>query len=546
MDSEDIEPYGNGVVILSIDLFITEETTFSDYDPYFKIAIDWDGDGELYEWEAFDSEKFYYPDQNLISGEGFGEGPLWHGVDVEDDVSEVAFGVLAYDKDVDANDLMDITSDPETMGYFDIYQVFDQNGSVQSQEFWDDGEVDIDIGEDDAYIELHLEVIKGTTLETASPTPISFDSEEPNIEMNEGDSLEFEVMNVFVPDCIVAPIGYEWYIAYFGSSFDEEPSDIYCVQKYFEEGYEGDDYVDISDPEKFELFANFGSEGLYGLYCVVFSDLYDDFSLYWSDIKAWGIKIDHFNTVPEAVIDITPEESIHQMDRVSISAWRSFDRDGDQLTYKWEVDGERMGEKMEFDHVFMDAGPHQIRLEVIDDETASSVVYKDINVKNLDISKSDKDMGFVNLDKNITFETSFIQDCSMRRSASVNFELIWGYSVQASASFVSEAKVHYNETLEYDFNEIDEELVADIIGSESSFRIDYRPYFEFLLKVYDDEDEWVIFEETLPVPVLSNADGLDEDGDPLIGIGTLLGQDIDIYTWDLPKTIYRDSSPRRD
>ena len=544
IDSEDICPDGNGIIIISIDYFETEETTFEDYDPYFNLGIDGNNNGELDENEIFDSEKFYFPDQNLIEYQGFGEGILWHGVDVDDDLISTTFFIAAYDRDMDTNDLMDITSDNDTMIQIGTYEIWDESNKVQQQAFFDDGELDTDWLEDDAYIEFHLEVIKGTTIESTDPQPTSEQTFEPRYTIREGDIKTFEVTNVFNPLVIDAPVGYEWYIMFYDEDLEEWNEDSYCVQKYYEVDYEDDDFEVVDHPNKFDMYANYGSTGIYLLYCVAFSDMIEDFNLYWWDCEIWLIEIEHHNTIPKAIIDVTPEENIRQFDTISISAWKSTDVDADELTYNWSIDGDKVGSEMEFNTVFLDAGPHSIKLIVEDDEGAKSTVYKNLTVQNIDTSMATINAGPLILDEPIIFDLNTTETVVFRRSQSLSFDILFGYSLRFSASFVSEAIVEHIGEATMIYHEENENLTLELTEIEDSFFISYIPYFEFLIELYDDNEEHTILDLTLPVPILSNIDGLDEDGVPLIDIPEFMGQNIDVYTWDLPKLIYEDLTPQ--
>ena len=544
-DDLDICPEGNGVVIISIDYFETEETTFGNYDPYFHFGVDGNNDGSLSGLEYFDSEKFYFPDQNIVYGQGYPNGSLWHGVDVYDGITSVGFYIAAFDKDGVENDLMDITSNSNTKEMTGTYEI-SWNGSVVGKEyFWDDGELDVDIGEDDAYIEIHLEIIKGTTIESVTPQSQKEIDDEPTwMDINEGDTMSLEITDVFSPTCISAPIGYEWYyVDYDDYLKDPGGAEYHCVQSYVNDWNEnesntGGDYG--KEGEKFQLFANYGSAGKYLFMGVAFIDIIDDFNLYWWDIELWCVNIIHVNTIPEAEIDITPMNDIKQLDQVSFSAWRSFDIDGDELTYTWELNGVGIGNERDIQHVFYDAGVYNLTLTVEDDESATDVAVEEIRIENYDVSGASPSTVSIEPGKEIKMDTDYETTATYRKSKSTKFDLIWGMALEASVSFVSETIIKHEGSVVYEFDDSSGDLKASLRSTKDKFNIEYRPYFEIRIDLYDSSQRYNFMDVKIPVPLLNN-DEYDEDGKPLF---TIPGDvTLEVYTWDKPAVIYSNEDP---
>lgn len=543
-DSEDICPDGNGIAIVSVDYWEQEWSIFN-FDPFFQLAIDGNGDGNLDETELWMDEDFFFLDTPVLDGQGY-PNLLYHGVDIPDDTTSVTFYVACYDYDDFSHDLVDITSDGSTKIFIDNYPIFSGNGSDHKLYYFGDGEDDSDT-DDDAQILISLQIVKGTTITGATPAPLDWDAPE-EITIKEGESKQFKIDSVFTPSCISGtPIEYEWYI----SAFDEETetfSDYFCVQKFYTDGTtNASDYENTDKTNVFDFFANYGSAGsdynYYLLLGVAIHDLVDEFNIYWWDKVFWAINITHINTIPNAVIDITPETEIIQMDSVAISGWKSTDVDGDDLTYSWEIDGVNAGSNIDLTYIFKQAGPHSIKLTVEDDENAKSVVYKNITVKNLDTSSASNNLGKLEYGIGTTFNVSYTNVAVFQKSASVDFPLIWGYGVRVSVAFISKATVTHSGNVTYEFTEdLLTGLNGELVSSSSIFEITYRPYFEFLIELYNSYETYTIYDVQIPVPLLSNVDGLDEDGDPLLSIPVWDLGDIDVYTWDLEKVIYNDTS----
>ena len=63
-DAQDICPTGNGVVIVSVDYYL-QESAMLNFDPYFKLGVDGDGDGNLDITEIWGDADFCFPDMQV-------------------------------------------------------------------------------------------------------------------------------------------------------------------------------------------------------------------------------------------------------------------------------------------------------------------------------------------------------------------------------------------------------------------------------------------------------------------------------------------------
>jgi hypothetical protein len=520
-DEFDVMVNGNAVVVISIESIEFNGT----FDPTIGLALDGSGNQMLdpAEWRYISRENV-----SSINGSGYGEGDLWYGIDINDNTSSIMFGIGGSNGtggEGNYFDLSPIEGQYNELGFFHV-----RNGTERTyrMNFSSNGYLDNHTGIADGIVEFHLEMILGPTIIETDPVPTKYLSELVTVEMKEGDSQLFKIEEAHVPPEIGMNISYEWYLGLF-ENLSGPPVEYYCVQN---------SSVNVTD--EYELFANFGSEGLYGLYCVAFVDLYE-FGPYWFDMKAWGIRIVHHNTIPQPEIDITPLEWITQLDSVSISGWRTYDRDGDNLTYKWFVDGVHTSNKIEFEHVFINAGLHSVRLEVTDDENVTAVAYRNITVNNIptpDPSLKENDiLGTVDWMVRNNYTRTLVD----RRSASTNLELPFGYGLIASFSLVSETVIEHWGSVEFEFEDKGTNYTYNLTDSEDKFSVKFKPYFDVELVVLKDDERWELINGTIPLPLQNNDLGLDEDGDPLLNIPTLTMGLVDVYTWDLYREIYNGS-----
>ncbi|MGA1873939.1 MAG: PKD domain-containing protein, partial [Thermoplasmatota archaeon] len=422
-DEFDVLPQGNAVLVISVDELALNGT----WDPNIGISLDGNDNGilEMAEWQ-----QVLLTNVSWIEGMGYGSGDLWYGIDIYDNYTSLLFGVSIYNG-TSAED-----------GFFDLSPVMNRtavigefimrNGTVRSRSMnvSSSGEGDDETGLGDADISVHLEVIEGPQIIEADPPPTLYLSELVTVKLKEGDSRMFRIEDVRSPSAAGADLSFEWYLGFF-ENLSAPPIEYYCVQN-----------SSVNDTDRFELHANFGSEGLYVLYCIAFMDM-ERFGLTWFDMKAWGMEVEHHNTVPEARIDVTPSEWITQLDSVSVSGYRSYDRDGDELSFRWFIDGEFVTDRTEFEHVFVDAGLHSMKLEVTDDENVTSVAWHNVTVNNIPVP-GDAVMSSKLLGETVwNIPSNFTRRMVDRRSVSTNLELPFGYGLIASFSLVSEVLVRH-------------------------------------------------------------------------------------------------------
>jgi len=483
-DSTDLLPNGNAVVILSVDYYENTDS-WENTDPFFLLGIDGNGDGEITQedQELWVDDDFLFMDLPVgyYIEPGWGNGPMWHGVDVCDDLTMIDWVVNGYDWDgsFSGADSIDINSNSDYLGVGGTWIPTSPEdiGHYESNGYYDDGI--LGDGFPDGRINISLRIIKGTTIESVDPQSEREIEDEPSswIELDEGNEFLFQVTQVYTPDCVDSwPVGYEWYYATYDKS-SKTFGELHCIQKYFEEDYNKDnssnesDFEEIEKPNEFKLFANYGSAGTYVFICIAFSDLIDDFNLYWWDMEGWFVEIRHVNTVPKAEIDITPEDDIKQLDQVSLSAWRSFDVDGDALTYLWELNGEVLGNERDIQHVFYNAGVYNITLTVEDDESATDTALKQITINNYDTSTSSLSKEKIKNGKTIEMDTDYENKAVYRKSASTKFDLIWGMGLEASVSFVSETIIEHEGSAIYRFDDSAGSLEASLVSTKDKFGV---------------------------------------------------------------------------
>jgi hypothetical protein len=520
-DEYDVLVDGNAVVIISID-----EISFNGtFDPNIGLALDGSGNERLDmpEWHHVHLENV-----STINNSGYGNGDLWYGIDILDNTTSIFFGIGGSNGTGGESNFFDLS--PVDGRYNELGTFIMRNGTERTYRMnvTSSGYEDNHTGLADGIVEFHLEVIKGPTIIEADPDPTKYLSEIVTVEMKEGDSQLFRINEAYVPEEVGVNISYEWYLGLF-ENLSAPPVEYYCIQN-----------SSVNMTDEFELHANFGSEGLYGLYCIAFVDLYE-FGPYWFDMKAWGIRIEHHNTIPEPRIDVTPSEWITQLDSVSISGWRTYDRDGDNLTYKWFVDGVQISNEIEFEHVFINAGLHSIKLEVTDEENVTANAYRNITVNNIPTPDPSVNEGDILGTLEWMVHNNYTRTLVDRRSVSTNLELPFGYGLIASFSLVSEIKIDHFGSVDFEFEDLGTNYTYNLTGSDDTFSVKFKPYFDVEFTVLKDDERWELINGTIPLPLQNNDLGLDEDGDPLLNIPTLTMGLVDVYTWDLYREIYNGS-----
>ncbi|MCK4614760.1 MAG: PKD domain-containing protein [Thermoplasmata archaeon] len=464
-----------------------------------------------------------FEDTDKISDEGFDDGGiLWHGLDIPDNMSWVYMEIYALDDDNDGDyEIIDISSDEDEFRLKLVYE-FNEDGPL-SDSYSDDGSNDGN-NELDAAIEISIHIIKGTSIEEVTPT--SFE-----LSVKEGESIHFEVERINLPPpCItIDQVYYDWLFA-----FPEDLENWYTL---------------INEPERFndnyDLFAQYGSEGEYYIACIVYTFVEGHDCYFW-DYRVWDLTVVHNNTTP--VADITVDhENINQFDSIAFSGWLSSDLDGDSLSYHWDFGDGTTAEEMDVTHTFINPGDYEVKLTVTDDENASNTTSVHITVNPLDLSGAEY-WDTLGDGAVFTLVTDYNSTAQTRASKSVNIPLVWGYSLSVSASFVSETTVYHYGNVTYECL-IDEtknsvRIDTELIEKDDYYEVYYRPYFEFNISIVNKYGEWdTLWSTEAPVPIESNVEGLDADGEPFLSIPVFGMGEIDIYTWDLPKKIYESPEP---
>jgi len=524
-DDVDILDNGNAVFIVSVDYINLDDSAdfLSWGDPYFGLFIDIDDDREIDEDEG---ELWWSPmfeDTDEISDEGFEDGGiLWHGIDIPDNMTFVYMEIAVFDDDNDGDyETMDISEDEDEVTLFGYFTI-DEDGPL-TERYSDDGSNDGNDGEMDAQIDYSFHVVKGTSIESVTPTS-------KEVTMSEGQILHLEIKDVFSPpymsDTLVA---YQWFL-----SFANDTENWYCLSNestVFKPWY--------------TLSAHYGSAGEYLIAGVAYT-FFEGHDCYFWDVRIWNLTILHHNTVPKAVITVNSTIA-EPFESISFSGWQSHDLDGDALKYEWDFGDGTTVEGADVTHTFINSKQYTDGLTVTDDEGASDTTSIDITVNPLDLSDAKFWRALENGDV-VSFDTDYDSVAQNRVSKSINLPLISGYSLGVSASFVSETTVRHTGSVTYQFS-IDENkdkvtIATELLGKEDYYEVYYRPFFEFNITIANDEGEWdTLWSTEAPVPIESNVDGLDADGEPLKAISVFSLGKIDIYTWDIPKKIYESSTP---
>lgn len=538
-NSEDICIDGNGIVILSIDYFESLDATDigSECDAFFNIAIDGNFNWIIEENEIFNSEQYYFQDSDIVADQGYGKGALWHGVDVPDNTTEIMFFIRAYDRDFSFNDELDISSNSNKYYTAFVWQI-QPSGTMVSD--FDDGSLDGNYNEDDAYIEFHLEVIKGTTIESVQPAPYNWlngSQESTNwVYIDEGSNTTFSVTNYYVPSTVPSTIGCEWYIS---QAEDGEWGNWTCVQRYFCDGNLTVD-PNVTDPLSYDIFANYGSAGYYLLTVCLFSDWLADRSIYWYDFEFWLIEIVHKNEIPVAIIS-NDAAIIRQMDRVSFSGVESYDIDGDAIEYTWTVDGEDAGHDIDLNWLFIDAGYHDITLVVKDDENAIDTDTISVFVDSIILPDDSTVSGTVTDEGTIIVPNNYVVNSTTRTSTTEMISVILGWNLKISISLVERTQLIHDGNAEYYFSIEDRIVLSRLEGTTDTFTLTYIPSIEVLVELIKGDERMELLSAEIPIPLLSNEDELDEDG---IGFDIISynqmnnsSHTLTIYTWDNPALI---------
>ncbi len=538
-NSEDICIDGNGIVILSIDYFESLDVTDfgSECDAYFDIAIDGNCNWAIEENEIFNSEKFYFQDSDIVADQGYGKGELWHGVDVPDDTTEILFFIIAYDRDLLSDNELDISSNSNRYHSTFGWQI-QPSGTIVSD--FDDGSLDGNSNEDDAYIEFHIEVIKGTTIELVRPTPYNWSNgaDEANnwVYIDEGSNTTFSVTDYYVPSTIPNTIGCEWYIS---QAEDGEWGNWTCVQRYFCDKNQTVD-PNTTDPLSYDIYANYGSAGQYLLAVCLFSDWLAERSIYWYDLEFWLIEIVHKNEIPVAIIS-NDSATIRQMDRVSFSGLESYDIDGDAIEYTWTVDGEDVGHDIDLNWVFIDAGYHDISLTVSDDENATDTDTLSVFVDNIILPDDPTTGGTVTDEGTIIVPNNYVVNSTTRTSTVEMIPVILGWNLKISISLVERTQLVHDGSVEYYFSIDNRTVISRLEGTTDTFTLTYLPSIEVLAELIKGDERLELLSAEIPVPLLSNEEGLDGNGvgfDIISFSQTSNSSDmLTIYTWDNPALI---------
>ncbi|MBN1540151.1 MAG: PKD domain-containing protein [Candidatus Thermoplasmatota archaeon] len=517
-DEFDVLPDGNAVLIISVDRFALDGT----WDPCVMMALDRNGNGDLDTNERYEVMLINI---SSLEGEGYGDGELWYGIDINENRTSVSFWVSVLNGTGASNECFDLSPVNDTTNVAGEFFLLNGTEKRRSLNITSSGAGDNETCLGDAEIAFHLEVIAGPSIITADPAPTMYLSELVTVEIKEGDSLPFRIEDVHVPDNTGANISFEWYLGIF-EDLSGPPSEYYCVKN-----------SSANESDRYELHTNFGSEGLYGLYCIAFMNM-ERFGLQWYDMKAWGIEVLHHNTIPQPRIDVAPSEWITQLDSVSISGFRSYDRDGDDLSFMWYIDGGYMTNQTEFEHVFVKAGTHSIRLEVTDDEEITAVAWRNVTVNNIPVPEDTYRSSMLVGDMTGTIPDNYNRKMVDRRSVSTDLELPFGFGLIASFSLVSEMIVKHQGEMTFEFSDLGTNYSYNMTGSIDRFSVGFRPYLDLQLIILKDGEGRDLINGTVPLPLQDNDLGLDSDGEAFVNIPTLTKGLVDVYTWDLFREIY--------
>jgi len=527
-DSEDILDNGDAILVFSMDYIELDGSAdfWSEGDPFFIIWIDANGNDEV-DTDSGENETWtssMFEDSDIIDDEGFEDGGvLWHGFDILDNMSSIRMQIIVRDDDNDGDyDNVDISSNANQY-WLDLYYEFDQDGPL-SDTYSDDGSDDG--GEEiDGKIKCSIHLIKGASIDEVTPASFEYS-------IKEGESITFEIERFSIPQDPIKTenVQYDWLFAFVDDTENWYPL-INGSQKFI---------------DHYKLSAHYGSEGKYYIACIMYTMVQDHDCYFW-DYRIWELTVIHNNTTPSASIDVN-EMTVEQFDEVSFSGKQSTDLDGDKLTYHWDFGDGETAEGMDTTHAYINPGEYDVTLTVTDDENASNSTSITMNVDPLDLSGA---VQWYTLEDKGTFtlNTDYLSNARYENTQTVNLPLADGYSLDASVTFISRTTVqHYgNTTFQYSIDETKNAITinTELTEKDDYYIVYYYPSFEFDLSFFDSEsgERETLWNTEVPVPIESNFDGLDADGDPLIEIPVFGIGEVSIYTWDKQKKIYESPEP---
>ena len=522
-DDEDILDDGNAILVVSFDYFNIDDSADvgTDADPYVMIWIDGNGNLEIDEDDGELWTSSFLDDVDEVDDQGYEDrGIFWHAFDIDDNASMIWVDFALLDDDFDDDDLIDINENEDDYTLANYFTV-DQDGPLVER-YSSDGNND-GLTEDDAYVEFSFHIIKGSSIEGETPSPLSND-------ILEGDSTTFSIDNKYLPDFLDEEnVYYFWVLFYL-----EDPDNYYWLnnESTYQQNYH-------------ELYATFGSAGEY-LILGLMGAYWDTHDCYFWDYTYWQLNITHHNTVPVAQITVD-NEAIEQFDTIAFSGFLSSDVDGDDLDYQWDFGDGNTASGSDVMHTYTTSGSFSVELNVTDDEGAYDVETLELTVNPLDLSSSDK---WADLEDGLTFTvvTDYFAYDESRVSGTKTIPLILGYQLGVTVSFISELYVYHYGNVSYRCSiEEGEEVVT--IGNELLYKDDYyvvyyRPRLEFNVTYSNsDGNKNTLWHTKVPVPIQTNWEGLDADGEPILNIPVYDSGLENLYTWDLLRKIYESSEP---
>ena len=522
-DDEDILDDGNAILVVSFDYLNIDDSADvgTDADPYVIIWIDGNGNLEIDEDDGELWTSSFLDDVDEVDDQGYEDrGIFWHAFDIDDNASMIWVDFALLDDDFDDDDLIDINENEDDYTLANYFTV-DQDGPLVER-YSSDGNSD-GLAEDDAYIEFSFHIIKGSCIEGETPSPLSND-------ILEGDSITFSITNQYLPDFLDEDnVYYFWVLFYL-----EDPDNYYWLnnESTYQQNYH-------------ELYATFGSAGEY-LILGLMGAYWDTHDCYFWDYTYWQLNITHHNTIPVARITVD-NEAIEQFDTVAFSGFLSSDVDGDDLDYQWDFGDGNTASGSDVMHTYTTSGSFTVELNVTDDEGAYDVETFELIVNPLDLSSSEK---WTDLEDGLTFTiiTDYFVYDESRVSGTKTIPLILGYQLGVTVSFISELYVYHYGNVSYRCSiEEGEEVVT--IGNELLYKDDYyvvyyRPRLEFNVTYSNSEgNQNTLWHTKVPVPIQTNWEGLDADGEPLLNIPVYDSGIENLYTWDLLRKIYESSEP---
>ncbi|NMC34318.1 MAG: hypothetical protein GYA36_17965 [Veillonellaceae bacterium] len=252
------------------------------------------------------------------------------------------------------------------------------------------------------------------------------------------------------------------------------------------------------------------------------------------------IEIVHKNEIPVAIIS-NDSATIRQMDRVSFSGLESYDIDGDAIEYTWTVDGEDAGHDIDLNWVFIDAGYHDISLTVSDDENATDTDTLSVFVDNIILPDDPTTGGTVTDEGTIIVPNNYVVNSTTRTSTVEMIPVILGWNLKISISLVERTQLVHDGSVEYYFSFDNRTVISRLEGTTDTFTLTYLPSIEVLAELIKGDERLELISAEIPVPLLSNEEGLDGNGvgfDIISFSQTSNSSDmLTIYTWDNPALI---------